>query len=443
MSIFLLLFFVPVVYAVFYYWKAFQTFFNPPSLFLTSFMSTLAFSHFVDYLSEFVDIYGWFRTDPADVTVLYLIGFAFFMVPWVLVPKRIGFFAGRTSDRPYLVDFSKIRQVCAVLAAILVVTLGMTFVEMGGIPVLSMFAGTYSYWDHVENLRGLPLGLMSLNLIVTFTLILYVSSFFANPRHYQVRGRFLVILMAVLLLSASWQGNRQIFLMLLFFIFARRLVDRPLREGGAFSTIRMVRAAFLSLLVVALFAALFILFGVLRLRAEGGGDPFDLLVYFSWPVYNMMAIIQKLTPEAADFFPHYLLSEILPARFGGKDRTAELSDFLFEPSSPSGYFAYWFLDFGYGGVAVGALLLGSFSRWAFLRRLRDETSMRIYLLALWCCATAGIYSHFISINYFLLPLLVQVLVDPIFGLRRFVLTAAAVAKPDPLGPVPLAQHRLR
>lgn len=282
-------------------------------------------------------------------------------------------------------------------------SLAACMLTLGSIPVVAMLLGYYTIADHIENIKRLPLGLMALVLLTTFLLILHLASMVAQRRAYRLKAMDLAWFALVLVLSSTWQGNRQCFLIITFFVTARWSIAAAARVRHSLGAVLIRWSAGTG--IVALFVAFFIVVGTVRHSATGGGDRLELLTYFSWPVYNVMAI-QESGHFGGNVVPHYVLTEILPSRFGGKAQVAEMGQYLFEPTSPSGYFSYWFLDYGYLGVAIGALALGVFTRWAYQRRRRGEIEMRIYLLGLWCCATAGIYNHFLSLHYFWLPLAV-------------------------------------
>jgi len=55
-------------------------------------------------------------------------------------------------------------------------------------------------------------------------------------------------------------------------------------------------------------------------------------------------------------------------------------------------------------VLLGGLLAGTLARWGHDLRLRSYAGWQFYMLVLWACATSGIYSHFIALVYFWLPL---------------------------------------
>jgi hypothetical protein len=107
----------------------------------------------------------------------------------------------------------------------------------------------------------------------------------------------------------------------------------------------------------------------------------------------------------------FVLTELLPARFGGKDLWGQMTQFLFEPTSPSGYFSYWYISFGLWGVAAGSFLLSVASRYAFEVSVKSEHHLRIYILMLWSCAMIAVYSHFITLAYFWIPLFSLIVIN--------------------------------
>jgi hypothetical protein len=173
-------------------------------------------------------------------------------------------------------------------------------------------------------------------------------------------------------------------------------------------TIWLMRAC--TAISILIFIIGFTAINYIRLANEGRfSGPIELFLYYSWPVYNMVSISSHVGLQGTGDIM-YLLTEILPARFGGKDLLQKIAPLLFEPTAPSGYFSYWYLSFGMIGVMIGSCLLGVASRIAFEMSTRSEYYLRIYLLMLWSCATVPVYSHFLSVAYFWIPLLALLIV---------------------------------
>lgn len=387
---------------IFLYWWVFRTVFNPVSLLLSSFAVTIAFAYFVDYLAQMQPLHGNFRSDPSAVAPLYGIGLGVFLIPWLRFPFSLGHGRRRRAKmQPSVKDIAAFQMWTTLCSVVVLLALVACFVELRSIPIVAMLLGRYTIAEHIENIKLLPVGLMAVLLVFTFMLILNVASMAVHRRAYGVGSLTFLWLTLILAMSAIWQGNRQIFLLVIFFLVARWSIASSDMPRQPFAAVLSRAAA--GIFILFLFVSFFVAVGNVRHTADGGGPPLELLTYFSWPVYNIIAI-KDSGHFGGQTFPHYVLTELLPSRFGGKDQVVEMGKYLFEPTSPSGYFCYWFLDFGYAGVAIGAFTLSLFSRWAFRRSRRSEIDMRIYMLALWCCATAGIYNHFLSLHYFLLPL---------------------------------------
>lgn len=394
-------------------WRRFRTIFNPVSLFCASYAATIGFAYLIDYLAQTQELHGGFRSDPDAAAPLYGLGLMSFLLPWLPLPCRkvrqdLMAIQG-VKDMGHLKEWT---YACSILILLL---LALCMWGLGSIPLVSMVLGHYSIAEHIENLKRLPMGLMALVLLATFLLILHSASMIVHRHAYRLKAMDFFWFALVLLLSVTWQGNRQGFLIIIFFVVARWALAAA--DGPRPPLLRVVKRALVGCAVVFCFVAFFVGVGKVRYANLGGGVPLELLMYFSWPVYNVISI-QDSGHFGGDWEPHYVLTEILPSRFGGKAQVIEMGQYLFEPTSPSGYFSYWFLDYGYAGVMAGSLALSVFCRWAYGRQRRSETEMRIYLLVLWCCATAGIYNHFLSLHFFWLPLTIMLL-ERWFARRHF------------------------
>lgn len=400
------------------YWWIFRTIFNPVSLYCSSFTTTIGFAYYLNFLAQTRDLHAEFRSDPNTVAMIYGLGIVSFIIPWLSAPSwRLVTTYNRSFARSYVIDivgFNRWTGYWSVMASILLIT---CFMLLGSVPIVSMLRGDYTIAEHIENIKQLPLGLMALMLLCTFMLILHTASMSVWRSAYRVDIRLLLWIYLILAISATWQGNRQVMLIIIFFLVARWSVKTS--EGKRPPVSKIVRQWVIGFLILCFFVSFFIVIGRIRHTATGTVLPLELLAYFSWPVDNMLSIVDS-GHFGGRLAPHYLLTEMLPSRLGGKDQVIEMGQYLFEPTSPSGYLSYWFLDFGYAGIALGALALSVFSRWAFRRSRRSEVDMRIYMLALWCCATAGIYNHFLSLHYFILPLILLTVERWFFGRRKYV-----------------------
>lgn len=389
--------------------KRYGTLFNPPSLFALSFAVSSATAVIMSALAEVVELHAGFVDDPTSIAFIYSIGVVSFIAPWLFGSNPEGRIVKGIGDR---------RSSWAQLLLLICGTwffLLITFAMLGGIPLLQMLTSEYSIVDHLANLQELSPGLMMINLAVAIVLSLYVASVSADRRNYRVSRGVLWVAIVTLIVASMWQGNRQLLLLFLFVVFARLFVKLTAHRSA--NNRRKLRRARLYVLAAAVcFVVFFVAVNYIRLASLGlFSGPFELLLYASWPVYNMVKIATTVGLEGGGG-PYYIWTELIPARLGGKQQVVEMAPLLFEPTSPSGYFAYWYLDFGLMGVIVSATLLSVFSLKAFKGAARNEYGMRRYLLILWCCATASIYNHFISLAFFWIPLALLTIVSR-FGFR--------------------------
>jgi oligosaccharide repeat unit polymerase len=384
------------------FWRRIGTFLSPPVLACFSLAGASVLALVLDnQVRAGADLHAGFTADPGPVALIYTVGLSSFILPWLGQRNLIG--------TPPPVEPNIWRTVLQ-LTLLTVFTLVITWGLLGQIPILSMLTGAQSIEDHLARIKELPLGLMMTNLMMATVLSLYVASAASLEELSAEEWMVLCLVAAALGVAALWQGNRQLILIILFFVFTRYFMRS--QYDPEFVTPRKVvrRGVVLSLCVFGFLAA-FTIINVIRLSALGrSSGPLELALYYSWPVYNMASIHAHIgywgTGE-----PFYLLTELLPARLGGKDLWADLAPYLFEPTSPSGFFSYWYLSYGLPGVAAGGFMFGAASRWVFRRCLLSENWMQVYVLIAWTCATISVYSHVMTAAYFIFPLLLLLLVQ--------------------------------
>ncbi len=403
-----------------YFWRRVGTVLSPPALVPFSLAGASALAILLDVqVQNGATLHAGFTSDPAPVAAIYAIGLISFLLPW-LRQERL------TGDAPKIIGnlWRTVLQLSLVTLLFLTVTWGL----LGNIPILSMVGGTASIVDHLATIQSLPVGLMMINLLVATVLALYFASAAALENLKAEEWITLCLVALVLSVASLWQGNRQLLLILLFFAFARYLL-RSLYDPEFVTRAKIMRRAAVLATCLIGFAVVFSVINVLRLSKLGvSSGPFELALYYTWPVYNMASIHGHLGYWGSGE-PLYLLTELLPARLGGKDLWGELGQYLFEPTSPSGFFSYWYLSFGLPGVAVGGLAFGSWSLWIFRRCLRSESWMQIYVLTAWACATVSVYSHIMSAAYFVLPLVLLLAVHHLSRLAVLTVHGQIVATP--------------
>jgi hypothetical protein len=330
---------------------------------------------------------------------VYGLGLAVFLIPWIPYRKQLLLFERSCSS---VTDISNFKAWTFFWASITLLTVVWIVSVLGGIPIVRMIFDGHTIVNHIEGLPNLPLGLMTAYLAPATILCLHLASISVFRRQYKLHFNETALLVLLVVFAATFQGNRQLILIALFFVVARVQLSKVGFSGRALRI--YIRDAIKYTTITALFIASFIVISVVRHPGSPDIQWFEMLGYFSWPVFNVAAILESGYFNISDT-PHFVLSEIIPQRLLDSDHKLELKSVLFEPTSPSGYFAYWFIDFGYLGISIGVFLLSGICRLAHQWRNRCEFNMRVYILCLWCCATAGIYSHFITINYFWIPLL--------------------------------------
>jgi oligosaccharide repeat unit polymerase len=303
-------------------------------------------------------------------------------------------------------DKSKYVKVVKGLSFILLILLFLGFILLGGTPIFNMILGKLNVDEYNASLINLPFGFLTLILSTSILLNLYLSSFIANRSYYNITYLFIASILLLCLFGALWQGKRQGLLMLIFMI-AARLAQRKSNK----SVVKKITTAFITFIVAVTF--FFIFTQVSKVRTNSSEtDSYELISYAMYPAMNMVTIIDHFPTYGSAVVPKHIVSEIIPWRFASGGDEADGS-FLFEPTSPSGYFSNWYMDYGYLGVILGALFMSFISKYFFFRRNRSEHHMRIYIFVLWCCATAGVYSHLINLNFFIFPFLILLAINKI------------------------------
>jgi oligosaccharide repeat unit polymerase len=378
-----------------FFWRRFGTLINPPTLFLLSIAATETAAMVVDLLGDEIGVHGNFAASPGTLALLYTLGGIAFVAPWLPVkPPEVVPIEAHTYDDLLPAQFMLFAAISSI------VLLGIAVYILGGVPILRMASGEANVNEFLESLVVLPPGLLAALLLSNFVLIFYLAMFLMSSRAPRLGTATRYLAIAACLISTLWQANRQLLLILVVIFVARYAVER---ERTIPRSKRLEGTPKRMLLAVGLGIIFLLFFNTIRaLRTEGGEAPYEILGYFAWPAFNLANVT-----NFADYVRRegiFLLTEIMPSRFGSMENILALRPILVEPTSPSGYFAYWFLDFDLAGAVMGGLSLSLATRFAYKFRHRNEALCRCYLLMLWCCATVGVYSHFLTLNFFLLPL---------------------------------------
>lgn len=342
-------------------------------------------------VSELTGFDRYTQIDIQPVSEVYVIAAVSFWIPWLIKPvRRENFTIGFYKEICWMAPAAKLG------ALILTLNISLAFIILGHVPIVEMLRGNLSISQHLEDLHSLPFGLMAVQTGLAMGLALNIATFLRMKNELPLSAAFWGLVSAAYALAALWQGNRQLILFLLFVLIVRYNDGRPVSI-----VIFLRRAAVISMGFVG-FIFMFISIQNTRLQGDGASS-LEILGYLTWPALNMNRIIEEMPGGLASFWPNFTMTELVPHRFRSNDYENIIMPILFESSSPSGYISYWYMDWGVLGVILGSLILGLFSRLAFRGRAKSELGLQFYILILWSCATACIYSHFISLNNFVFP----------------------------------------
>lgn len=341
--------------------------------------------------SELTGFDRYAQIDIQPVSQVYAIAAVSFWLPWLIKPVRREAFTIRIYKETYWVAPS-----AKLGALILTLNISLACLILGQVPIIEMMRGSVTISQHLENLHSLPFGLMAMQTGLAMCLALNIATFLRRKKQIPLSATSWCLVSAAYALAALWQGNRQLILFLLFVLIARY------SEGHPISIMKFLRRAAVILAGLVGFIFMFISIQNTRLQGEGASS-LEILGYLTWPSLNMNRIIEEIPGGLATFWPNFTITELVPHRFRSNDYENIVMPMLFESSSPSGYISYWYMDWGVLGVVLGSLMLSFFSWRVFCGRTKSEQGMQLYILVMWSCATACIYSHFISLNNFVFP----------------------------------------
>ncbi len=397
------LFFLFVCSFIFY--KKLGTFFNPVSLF--------TFSLFISVLSVyFADNSGLLRalklSDSFNVLILYNLAAALFVLPWFLINKH---------DVKINNSISKERNMnlLSIFLCLAFVILSLiAYLLLGGIPVLKMISGELNVLDYNDLIKRLPIGMLSLFLIISTISSLLFASFVSNKQNNGYSSWFLFFVFILSLFSTIWQGKRQGILMLVFFVIARYYQNTP----NYFKKKKSIRKKIYVLAFIGFFVISFMQIGKIRLN-NSEVDDMEILSYTMYPILNFSSTVSAIPNHGSTLFPGIILADILPSRISETMKVKVIEYEIFEPTSPSGYLDPWYRNYGIYGILIGTLFLSYVSLNQYRKRNISENYMRKNILLLWCCVTVGIYSHFITLNFYILPMLFLYLIDILKNKKLF------------------------
>lgn len=390
--------------------RKFKNIINPISLFCGSYTISVTAVVFSDSL-------GLLRLmaveDIQPFCTLINIAVICFCTPWLFVkPNTI-----LSHNQFTLIDYIDIKNIVFYLSVFSLILLFIISIFVGGLPMILMWQGKIDVGTYNDLLESMPFGLLAIILNIATLFLIYIVSIMINRKYYSFTKIEIIFYTIVILLLCFWQSKRQLLLMFIF-IFAIRWYFNT-----SVSTVKNKKKplqTFLLLGVLYLFYLSFNIVSTIRQNTDTVNKN-ELLEYAMYPAMNMVKIVENFPFYGKGIVaPNYILTEILPRRFiakGGFDFTT----ILFEPTSPSGYLSYWFMDYGCYGIIIACLMLSLFSIYVYKKSVKSEIDLRIYILILWCCATSSVYNHFISLNFFIMPYILLILMKYLFKREKKIL----------------------
>lgn len=389
-----LLFFL---FVLLYYKKRFHTIINPVSIYCLGFILPIVSVIVADQF----DLLRGFTADSAH-TAIYYYNFCLicFLLPWIY--EKYDNVHYKFSDHNYM------QKTIFGLSCTLLFLLFLAILFLGGTPVIRMYLGEIDVMEYNILQRRLPLGVLAIITIFSYVLFLYVASFIANRRRYEIAKYKIVLLVIFCVALSLWQGKRQGLLLFIFVCFIRIIINKTQeskKRGNIINT----------KFIIVLFLFFLIFNAVSAFRTGNDTNNIELLQYSFYPVMNLASMIENNLMNNT-IYPNNVLFEMLPNRFHTAE--SDIRSYLFEPTSPSGYFSYWFLDYGILGMALGAFILSLIAKCVYRKRFVSETNLRIYILMLWCCATACIYSHLLTNLFWLSVLFLYLFGNYVIKIKR-------------------------
>jgi oligosaccharide repeat unit polymerase len=275
-----------------------------------------------------------------------------------------------------------------------------------------MLSGKLNIVDYNGLIKRLPMGMLSIFLLISTLFSLFFSSFIVKRNELKYKFWFLTLLFFTTLISTVWQGKRQGILMLFFFVISRFFQKS---DDSKYIYISFSKKIYFTIFFF-LFVFSFMQIGRVR-HNDTNVDNTEILSYTMFPVMNFAYTVSNTNFYGHSIFPNAVTNDLFPRRIADNKFINQIETITFEPSSPSGYLNSWYYDFGIFGIIFGTLLLSFFSLYFYKRRNYNENNMRKNILILWCCATVGVYNHFITLNYFLIPMISIIGLD-IFSVKH-------------------------
>lgn len=398
---------------------------NPVALFSIGLAAPIFFTAVLDFLAQIWEIdfpvtLGQDVSNLSAPSFAYVVAILVFFLPWMLASKKIAFERVRLKSYLPISERSRLKKNILILSICILLLIGFAGLSMGGIPVVEMLMGSMDIRDSDQNAAALPLGMLSVITVGIMIIMLWAVSFFFDPQSGRHDWRKYLLFFIIFFPIIFWNGKRQNILFFMVVFGLKYLIEWS--DNANFRR-RYISPWKIFLLLSVVLVGTFVFVDAIRYQDTGQGASNSLIFlgYLTWPARNIISIYQNLGfGSVGDGFGDgfFTLAELVPARLGGKDLVLASGELLFEPTSPSGFLAYWWFDGGFLFSLFGVFVFSCFSLYVYAKRLMNPSWGRIYLLILWCCITSGIYTHFIALNYFWLPFTFFAIESVLIGKRR-------------------------
>lgn len=379
-----------LLFWIIFFYKKLNTIFNPVTLYSSALFISVISVYFSDLLGL---LRGSNISDSFVILNLYNVSVIFFIIPWInFKEKKIFNFVQKKENKLIIIIY--------ILILLFIILSALTYILLGGIPILDMLSGKLNIVDYNGLIKRLPMGMLSIFLLISTLFSLFFSSFIVKRNELKYKFWFLTLLFFITLVSTVWQGKRQGILMLFFFVIARFFQKSDYSKN--------INISFSKKIYLIIFFCLFILsfMQIGRVRHNDTNiDNTEILSYTMFPVMNFTYTVSNTKFYGNSLMPNAVINDLFPRRVADNKELNQIETTTFEPSSPSGYLNPWYYDFGIFGIVIGTIILSVISLFFYRRRNYTENNMRKNILILWCCGTIGVYNHLITLNYFVIPMI--------------------------------------
>ena len=192
------------------FYKKLNTIFNPVTLYSSALFISVISVYFSDLLGL---LRGSNISDSFVILNLYNVSVIFFIIPWInFKEKKIFNFVQKKENKLIIIIY--------ILILLFTILSTLTYILLGGIPILDMLSGKLNIVDYNVLIKRLPMGMLSIFLLISTLFSLFFSSFIVKRNELKYKFWFLTLLFFITLVSTVWQGKKKGILMLFFFVFS-------------------------------------------------------------------------------------------------------------------------------------------------------------------------------------------------------------------------------